>query len=125
METVTVYAAATPIAGNLPQIATSPPPAATAPNASPQSSPSSSDQSSNIALWVPIGIVIAVAVLFLLSWACVSRRVEFRRRAQGDPDAIIGQTRDKRTGDRVFVTKANMQKGRYGGRGVWDDGSSD
>ena len=125
METVTVYAAESP-AANPPSTVLAVP-AAASPDSDPQSSPSASSnsQSNDIALWLPIGIVIAVVVVLLISWACVSRRFEFYKRARGHPDAMIGQTRDKRTGKRVFITKADMQEGRYPGRAARDDTSSD
>lgn len=118
METVTVYAAATPaspstadptaepIAGDSQQPPASSP-AAVAPNATSQ--PSSS-HSSKIALWVPVGVVIFLIVLVLLAWATKSQRKELHWRAEQDPDAPIAFRRDRNAHSRTLASMRDLQQ---------------
>ena len=115
METVTIYAAAAPTSPSIVQPATEPtagdPPQLTmsAPAAAQNSaSQPSSSQSSNIALWVPIGIVILLVVIGLLSWATKSQRAELNFRAR-DPDAPIAVRRDRKTWERELASRGDLQ----------------
>lgn len=117
METITVYAAATstststaatPIADDPTQPATnSPPAAALADNSASQSS---SSQSSDIALWVPIAVVVLLIILGLLSWATKSQRAELHWRADRDPHAPTAIRRNRRTGIEVLASTRDLQR---------------